>query len=78
MLKHSGQNPDKGMLYLLQKFKNDYFEQAIDKINQEELQSNKTNTSDIEALFLDLKSFISNKRISTKIYVNGAILILLL
>ena len=47
---------------------NFYFEHMIDRIYPAELQLNKTNSSDIEAQFLDLNLSISNGTVSTKIY----------
>ena len=40
----------------------------VDRINQAELQLNKANSSDIEALFFDLNITISNGTSSIKIY----------
>ena len=47
---------------------NIYFDNLVRKIYAAELQSNKANTSDTEASFLDLHLFISNDIFSTKIY----------
>ena len=47
---------------------NPYFEGMINQIYPPELQLNKTNTSDTEALFLDLYLSISNGFVSSKIY----------
>ena len=47
---------------------NSYFEQMVNRIYPAELQSNKGNSSDIEAPVLDLNLPISNGTISTKIY----------
>ena len=46
---------------------NIYFEIMVIKIYPAELQLNKTNTSDTEALFLDLRLFISIDVVSSKI-----------
>ena len=43
-----------------------------------ELKLNKANASDTEAAFLDLNLSINNDVVSTKIYDNGMILILIL
>ena len=40
----------------------------VDRIYPAELQSNKANSSDTEALFLDLNLSISNDAVSTKMY----------
>ena len=45
-----------------------YFEQMVGQICPTELQLNKANSSDTEALFLDLNSFITNGMVSFKIY----------
>ena len=45
-----------------------YFDAMVSQIYPSELQLNKTNTSDIEAAFLDLHLPISNDIVSTKIY----------
>ena len=47
---------------------NPYFEGMVNRIYPPELQLNKANTSDTEALFLDLHLSISNGFVSTKIY----------
>ena len=47
---------------------NIFFEQIFDMIYPKDIQLNKTNTSDTETKFLDLKASISNDIISTKIY----------
>ena len=47
---------------------NIYFEHMVDRIYPDELQLNKANSSDTEALFLDLNLSISNGTVSTKIY----------
>ena len=47
---------------------NIYFDQMMDRIYPRELQLNRTNSSDTEALFLDLNLCISNGTVSTKIY----------
>ena len=47
---------------------NPYFEGMVNRIYPPELQSNKTNTSDTEAPFLDLHLSISNGFVSSKIY----------
>ena len=46
---------------------NIYFDYLVRKIYPAELQSNKANTSDTEALFMNLHLFISNDIFSTKI-----------
>ena len=45
-----------------------YFEQMVGQIYPTELQLNKANSSDTEALFLDLNSSITNGIVSSKIY----------
>ena len=47
---------------------NPYFEQMVVQIYPIELQLNKANSSDTEALFLDLNLSISNGIVSSKIY----------
>ena len=47
---------------------NPYFEQMVGQIYPIELQLNKANSSDTEALFLDLNLSISNGIVSSKIY----------
>ena len=47
---------------------NPYFEQMVDQIYPTELQLNKANSSDTEALFLDLNLSITNGIVSSKIY----------
>ena len=47
---------------------NPYFEGMVNQIYPHELQLNKANTSDTEALFLDLHLSISNGFVSSKIY----------
>ena len=47
---------------------NIYFDQMVDRIYPTELQSNRANSSDTEAPFLDLNLCISNGTVSTKIY----------
>ena len=47
---------------------NPYFEGMVNRIYPPELQLNKANTSDTEALFLDLHLSISNRFVSSKIY----------
>ena len=47
---------------------NIYFEHVVDRVYPAELQLNKANSSDTEAMFLDLNLSISNGTISTKIY----------
>ena len=47
---------------------NIYFEHMVDRIYPAELQLNTTNSSDIEAPFLDINLSISNGTVSTKIY----------
>ena len=56
---------------------NIYFDQMVDRIYPTELQLNRANSSDTEAPFLDLNLCISNGTVSTKIYDNGTILILI-
>ena len=56
---------------------NIYFDQMADRIYPTELQLNRANSSDTEALFLDLNLFISNGTVSTKFVINGTILILI-
>ena len=45
-----------------------YFEQMVYRIYPVELQLNKANSSDTEALFLDLNLSTSNGIVSTKLY----------
>ena len=45
-----------------------YFEQMVGQIYPTELQLNKANSSDTEALFLDLNLSITNGIVSSKIY----------
>ena len=45
-----------------------YIANMVRRIYPAELQLNKASTSNIEALFLDLHSFICNDIVSTKIY----------
>ena len=47
---------------------NVYFDNMVSRIYPSELQLNKANTSDTEAVFLDLHLSISNDIVSTKIY----------
>ena len=47
---------------------NVYFDNMVSQIYPSELQLNKANTSDTEALFLDMHLSISNDIVSTKIY----------
>ena len=47
---------------------NIYFEQMVNGIFPDELQLNKSNSSDTDAPFLDLNLFISNGTVSTKVY----------
>ena len=50
---------------------NPYFEQMVGQIYPTELQLNKDNSSDTEALFLDLNLSITNGIVSSKIYDKG-------
>ena len=54
---------------------NPYFEEMVNQIHQHELQLNKTNTSDTEDPFLDLRLSISNDFVSSKIIIYAMILI---
>ena len=54
---------------------NIYFDQMVDRIYPTELQLNRANSSDTEAPLLDLNLCISNGTVSTKMYINGTILI---
>ena len=45
-----------------------YFDQMVDRIYPTELQLNRANSSDTEALFLDLNLCLSSGTVSTKIY----------
>ena len=47
---------------------NIYFDQVVDRIYPTELQLNRANSSDTEAPFWDLNLYISNGKVSTKIY----------
>ena len=49
-------------------FDNPYFEQMVGQIYPTELQLNKANSSDTEALFLDLNLSITNGIVSSKTY----------
>ena len=55
---------------------NTYFEQMVVQIYPTEFQLNKANSSDTEALFLDLNLSIANGIVSSKVYDKGMILIL--
>ena len=55
---------------------NPNFEQMVSQIYPTELQLNKANSSDTEALFLDLDLSITNGIVLSKMYDNGTILIL--
>ena len=55
---------------------NPYFEQMVGQIYPTELQLNKANSSDTEAPFLDLNLSITYGVVSSKIMINGMILIL--
>ena len=55
---------------------NPYFELMVGQIYPTELQLNKANSSDTKALFLDLNLSITNGIVSSKIMINGMILIL--
>ena len=55
---------------------NIYFDQMVDRIYTTELQLNRAHSSDTEVPFLDLNLCISNGTVSTKIMINGTILIL--
>ena len=54
--------------FILTYIYNEYFEQIIDIIYPNQLQLNKTNTSDTEVRFLDLRPLIFHGIISTTIY----------
>ena len=54
---------------------NTYFDNNVRRIYHAELQLIKANTSDTDAWFLDLRLFISNDIVSTKICAKRAILI---
>ena len=56
---------------------NIYFDQMVDRLYLTELQLNRANSSDTEAPFLDFNLCISNGTVSTKIMINGTILILI-
>ena len=56
---------------------NIYFDQMVDCIYPTELQFNKAISFDSEAPFLDLNLCISNDTVSTKLLINGTILILI-
>ena len=56
---------------------NIHFDQMVDRIYPTELQLNRANSSDTESPFLDLNLYISNVTVSTKIMINGMILILI-
>ena len=55
---------------------NPYFEQMVDQIYPTELQLNKANSSGTEAPFLNLNLSITNGTVSSKIMIEGMILIL--
>ena len=56
---------------------NIYFDQMVDRLYLTELKLNRANSSDTEAPFLDFNLCISNGTVSTKIMINGTILILI-
>ena len=56
------------LMLLMLKINNVYFDTMVSQIYPSELQLNKANTSDTEAVFLDLHLSISNDIVSTKIY----------
>ena len=56
---------------------NIHFEHMVHRIYPAELQLNKANVSDPEAVFLDLNLSIHNDIVSTKNMINGMILILI-
>ena len=55
---------------------NTYFEQMVGQIHPTELQLNKANSSDTGAPFLNLNLSITNGIVSSKLVINGMILIL--
>ena len=55
---------------------NPYFEQMVGQIYPTELQLNKAYSCDTEAPFLDLNLSITNSIVSSKLIINGMILIL--
>ena len=55
-------------MLLMLNINNVYFDTMVSQIYPSELQLNKANTSDTEAVFLDLHLSISNDIVSTKIY----------
>ena len=57
---------------------NNFFDSIVNHIYPSELQLNKANVSDTEALFLDLHLSISDGFVGTKMFDNGMILILIL
>ena len=57
---------------------NNFFDSMVNRIYPSELQLNKANVSDAEALFLDLHLSISDGFVKTKIMINEMILILIL
>ena len=56
---------------------NPYFEGTVNRIYPPELQLNKANTSDTEALFFDLHLSISNGFVSSKFMISAMTLILI-
>ena len=56
---------------------NPYFERMANQIYPPDLQLNKANTSDTEALFLDLHLSISNGFVSSKFMINAMTLFLI-
>ena len=56
---------------------NIYFDQMVDRIYPTKLQLNRANSSDTEAPFLNLNLCISNGTVSTKMYDERSILILI-
>ena len=57
---------------------NNFLDSMVNRIYPSELQLNKANVSDTEALFLDLHLSISDGFVQTKILINEMILILIL
>ena len=55
-------------VFNLLKIDNPYFEQMVDQIYPTELQLNRKNSSETEALVLDLNLLITNGIVSSKIY----------
>ena len=72
------QAPSIVLFFPLYTIDNIHFEHMVHRIYPAELQLNKADASDTKAAFLDLNLSIHKDIVSTKIYENGMILILIL